>query len=163
MAFFQFFIASQISVTQAKEYHYEKIYCGPYAQKRRKNNLVWLFALLGILVLFLGTILAFLIFSNLSSKPTETVQEVSAVNGTGIVLPSHFTERKITDPSTARDAINDVADTLGIVSVEDELGTADCSTVLGDTYYSFPQVYRGIPVYGRKLPYRLTQTVKLHF
>ena len=120
-------------------------------RKRRKNNLVWLFALLGILVLFLGTILAFLIFSNLSSKPTETVQEVSAVNGTGIVLPSHFTERKITDPSTARDAINDVADTLGIVSVEDELGTADCSTVLGDTYYSFPQVYRGIPVYGRKV------------
>ena len=49
-------------------------------RNRRKNNLVWLFALLGILVLFLGTILAFLIFSNLSSKPTETVQEVSAVN-----------------------------------------------------------------------------------
>lgn len=49
-------------------------------RKRRKNNLVWLFALLGILILFLGTILAFLIFSNLSSKPTETVQEVSAVN-----------------------------------------------------------------------------------
>lgn len=49
-------------------------------RKRRKNNLAWLFALLGILVLFLGTILAFLIFSNLSSKPTETVQEVSAVN-----------------------------------------------------------------------------------
>ena len=48
-------------------------------RKRRKNNLVWLFALLGILVLFLGTILAFLIFSNLSSKPTETVQEVSEV------------------------------------------------------------------------------------
>ena len=35
-------------------------------RKRRKNNLVWLFALLGILVLFLGTILAFLIFSELS-------------------------------------------------------------------------------------------------
>lgn len=33
-------------------------------RKRRKNNLTWLFALLGILVLFLGTILAFLIFSN---------------------------------------------------------------------------------------------------
>lgn len=49
-------------------------------RKRRKNNLVWLFALLGILVLFLGTILAFLIFSNLSSEPAETVQEVSAVN-----------------------------------------------------------------------------------
>ena len=49
-------------------------------RKRRKNNLVWLFALLGILVLFLGTILAFLIFSDLSSKPAETVREVSAVN-----------------------------------------------------------------------------------
>lgn len=110
-----------------------------------------------------GNDFGFLIFSNLSSKPTETVQEVSAVNGTGIVLPSHFTERKITDPSTARDAINDVADTLGIVSVEDELGTADCSTVLGDTYYSFPQVYREYRCMAEKLPYRLTQTVKLHF
>lgn len=49
-------------------------------RKRRKNNLVWLFALLGILVLFLGTILAFLIFSNLSSELAETAQEVSAVN-----------------------------------------------------------------------------------
>lgn len=49
-------------------------------RKRRKNNLVWLFALLGILVLFLGTILAFLIFSDLSSKSAETAQEVSAVN-----------------------------------------------------------------------------------
>lgn len=49
-------------------------------RKRRKNNLTWLFALLGILILFLGTILAFWIFSNLSSKPAENVQEVSAVN-----------------------------------------------------------------------------------
>ena len=49
-------------------------------RKCRKNNLVWLFALLGILVLFLGTILAFLIFSELPSKPAETAQEVSAVN-----------------------------------------------------------------------------------
>lgn len=49
-------------------------------RKRRKNNLTWLFALLGILVLFLGTILAFLIFSNLFSEPAETAQEVSAVN-----------------------------------------------------------------------------------
>ena len=120
-------------------------------RKRRKNNLVWLFALLGILVLFLGTILAFLIFSNLSSKSAETVQEVSAVNGVGIILPAHFTERKITNPATARDAINDVADNLGIVSVEDELGTADCNTVFGDTYYGFQQMYQGIPVYGRKV------------
>lgn len=120
-------------------------------RKRRKNNLVWLFALLGILVLFLGTILAFLIFSELSSKPAETVREVSAVNGVGIILPAHFTERKITNPATARDAINDVADNLGIVSVEDELGTADCNTVFGDTYYGFQQMYQGIPVYGRKV------------
>lgn len=120
-------------------------------RKRRKNNLVWLFALLGILVLFLGTILAFLIFSNLSSKPTETVQEVSAVNGTGIILPAHFTERKITNPATAKAAINDAAEVLGITSVNDELGAVECNTVWGDTYYSFQQMYQGIPVYGRKV------------
>ena len=132
-------------------------------RKRRKNNLVWLFALLGILVLFLGTILAFLIFSNLSSKPTETVQEVSAVNGTGIVLPSHFTERKITDPSTARDAINDVADTLGIVSVEDELGLRIAAQYWEIHITAFRRCTGEYRCMAEKLPYRLTQTVKLHF
>ena len=120
-------------------------------RKRRKNNLTWLFALLGILVLFLGTILAFLIFSNLSSEPAETAQEVSAVNGTGIILPAHFTERKITNPATAKAAINDAAEVLGITSVNDELGAVECNTVWGDTYYSFQQMYQGIPVYGRKV------------
>ena len=54
-------------------------------RKRRKNNLVWLFALLGILVLFLGTILAFLIFSDLSSKPAESTvyKELHADHETG--------------------------------------------------------------------------------
>ena len=48
-----------------------------YKQKRR-NNQVWVFLLVGILVLFLGTILAFLVVSSDSDEPT--MMEVSAVN-----------------------------------------------------------------------------------
>lgn len=48
-----------------------------YKQKRR-NNQVWVFLLVGVLVLFLGTILAFLVVRSDSDEPT--MMEASAVN-----------------------------------------------------------------------------------
>ena len=127
-------------------------------RKRRKNNLTWLFALLGILVLFLGTILAFLIFSNLSSKPTETVQEVSAVNvekdipetdmgdliyhepaAENVVMQGGFgyvnNELLVTlDSSDSLSALKDYLRTIGGEVVGEIPVTADYQILLPDTH-----------------------------
>ena len=127
-------------------------------RKRRKNNLVWLFALLGILVLFLGTILAFLIFSNLLSKPTETVQEVSAVNvekdipetdmgdliyhepaAENVVMQGGFgyvnNELLVTlDSSDSLSALKDYLRTIGGEVVGEIPVTADYQILLPDTH-----------------------------
>lgn len=127
-------------------------------RKRRKNNLVWLFALLGILVLFLGTILAFLIFSNLSSRPAETVQEVSAVNvekdipetdmgdliyhepaAENVVMQGGFgyvnNELLVTlDSSDSLSALKDYLRTIGGEVVGEIPVTADYQILLPDTH-----------------------------
>ena len=127
-------------------------------RKRRKNNLVWLFALLGILVLFLGTILAFLIFSNLSSKPAETVREVSAVNvekdipetdmgdliyhepaAENVVMQGGFgyvnNELLVTlDSSDSLSALKDYLRTIGGEVVGEIPVTADYQILLPDTH-----------------------------
>lgn len=119
----------------------------------RKSNRGWIIALIGAVLLFLGIILIFLMVGSGTDNPTilSASDDNTMSQSDGVVLPAHFTDRKITDSASARDAINDVAKTLGITSVEDELGAEECSTVLGDTYYSFQQMYQGIPVYGRKV------------
>lgn len=127
-------------------------------RKRRKNNLVWLFALLGILVLFLGTILAFLIFSDLSSKPAETVREVSAVNvekdipetdmgdliyhepaAENVVMQGGFgyvnNELLVTlDSSDSLSALKDYLRTIGGEVVGEIPVTADYQILLPDTH-----------------------------
>ena len=127
-------------------------------RKRRKNNLTWLFALLSILVLFLGTILAFLIFSNLSSEPAETVQEVSAVNvekdipetdmgdliyhepaAENVVMQGGFgyvnNELLVTlDSSDSLSALKDYLRTIGGEVVGEIPVTADYQILLPDTH-----------------------------
>lgn len=127
-------------------------------RKRRKNNLVWLFALLGILVLFLGTILAFLIFSELSSKSAETVREVSAVNvekdipetdmgdliyhepaAENVVMQGGFgyvnNELLVTlDSSDSLSALKDYLRTIGGEVVGEIPVTADYQILLPDTH-----------------------------
>lgn len=122
-------------------------------RKNRQNSRVWIFILAGMVLLFLSIILVLLMADNISDD--SGAREASGINSTSrldsTILPAHFTERKITDSASAKAAINDAAEVLGITSVDDELGAVECNTVGGDTYYSFQQMYQGIPVYGRKV------------
>ena len=122
-------------------------------RKNRQNSRVWIFILAGMVLLFLSIILVLLMVGNISDD--SEAREASGINSTSrlnsAILPAHFTERKITDSASAKAAINDAAEVLGITSVDDELGAVECNTVLGDTYYSFQQMYQKIPVYGRKV------------
>lgn len=66
-------------------------------------------------------------------------------------LSSGFTDRKITDKESALEALEDVADVIGVENVKEELVTCEENTVSGNMYYRFHQEYEGIPVYGRSV------------
>ena len=78
------------------------------------------------------------------------LRETSETGGFA-VLNGDFTDRKITDQSSALAAIDDVAAELGIQDVDSELADCKEDTVSGNTYYRFYQEYEGIPVYGRSV------------
>lgn len=67
------------------------------------------------------------------------------------MLQEDAISRKVTDQESARQALDDIAPQLGIKDVKKELGECREDTVLGNTYYRFPQEYQGIPVYGRSV------------
>lgn len=96
-------------------------------------------------VMVLGVVFLFPKDKTVRETAPDTPQSSAAF------LSVDFTDRSITDEASAREAIRDVSDRLGITSVQEELGPADRSEVLGDTYYSFQQMYQGIPVYGRNV------------
>lgn len=103
----------------------------------------------------LSVVLAILIglFSSIpiSFRISKETEDTNKAPSHSVLFPAHFTDRKITDEASAREAIQDVSDILGINSVQKDLGPADRSEVLGDTYYRFQQMYEGIPVYGRSV------------
>lgn len=60
-----------------------------------------------------------------------------------------FTDVLVTDEKSALEAIESVADVIGIKNAKKELKISSTNIVNGDTYYRFGQYYEGISVYGR--------------
>ncbi len=67
------------------------------------------------------------------------------------LLTEDFTDKTITDQTSALLALQDAADSVGIKDVAEEFKECKSDTVLGNTYYRFSQEYEGIPVYGRDM------------
>ena len=67
------------------------------------------------------------------------------------LLSEGFTDRAVVDSTSARAAIEDVADALHIQNLSADLGKCQENTALGISYYQFQQNYNDIPVYGRSL------------
>ena len=78
-----------------------------------------------------------------SDKPTDDLYFQSLSNG--------FTDRKITDKESALEALEDVADVIGIENVQGEFVICEENTISDNTYYRFQQECNGIPVYGRSI------------
>lgn len=68
-----------------------------------------------------------------------------------IALGAGFTDVKVTDEKSALEAINSVADVIGIENVEEELKISSTNTLDNDTYYRFQQYYNDIPVFGKDI------------
>lgn len=82
-----------------------------------------------------------------SDLETGTFQE----NDKFVFIADSFTERKIVDQDSARRAVQDAANVLGIQDAENELKECLENEAFGNTYYRFYQEYHGIPVYGRNV------------
>ena len=69
----------------------------------RKSNRGWIIALIGVVLLFLGIILIFLMVGSGTDNPTilSASDDNTMSQSDGVVLPAHFTDRKITDSASA--------------------------------------------------------------
>lgn len=91
-----------------------------------------------------------------AQKETAASQERAAkgdwlVDGDFVMLTKAFTEQTITDAKSARAALEDAADRIGVTDVQEEFSEDKTDTVFGNTYHRFQQEYKGIPVYGRSV------------
>ena len=69
-------------------------------------------------------------------------------NDLQLPIVGKFTDKKITDGQSAIQAVQEVADDLGLENAADELTVKREDTVGELTYYRLQQNYKGIPVYG---------------
>ena len=65
------------------------------------------------------------------------------------VLESGFTDRKITDEESAREAVSSCSEQIGFTNALDELRPVISSSRAGMHIYRLQQCYQGIPVYGK--------------
>lgn len=101
-------------------------------------------AVAAITVIVVYTMLSKRLEQATTDNETYNAAEFTALNGS-------FTDKLINDEESARLAIEEVADSLGIKDVSSELSQCRTDSALGNTYYRFSQSYQGIPVYGRDM------------
>ena len=75
-----------------------------------------------------------------SDKPTDDLYFQSLSNG--------FTDRKITDKESALEALEDVADVIGIENVQGEFVICEENTISDNTYYRFQQELQIVSLNG---------------
>ncbi len=68
-----------------------------------------------------------------------------------VMLEAGCTDLTVTDEASARAALTDLADELGITDVSSELADCTETTALDISYWRFSQYYEGIPVTGRSV------------
>ena len=99
-------------------------------------------------------ILSLLMVTTLSTflpacAPKEEVASVSDSNF--ISLSEGFTDKKVFDETTAKQALASISLSLGIEDAEKELKVNQVSKIGNDSYYRMQQYYNDIPVYGRSV------------
>ncbi|MBQ8469420.1 MAG: hypothetical protein IJ547_02375, partial [Clostridia bacterium] len=66
-------------------------------------------------------------------------------------LAAGFTDVKITNKTSAVEAVQSVKEKLGLNDAEEELEVVGTQKINGDKYYRMQQYHKGIPVYGRNV------------
>ncbi len=115
--------------------------------KRRKRIRNGLFLMLALAVIAMGILYFFGEFPVSRWQGDENIAE-----GSGSMMSAlgeGFTDRQITDSTSAALAAQDASDALGFTNALDELSACVSTAVEDECYYRFQQYYNEIPVYQR--------------
>ncbi len=132
-------------------------------RSRRRRRLViaavvvLLIAAVGVAAYFFdapGRVQAFvagLMDSDAAQTETAAAGDTSSDGDAFVLMEAGCTDQVVTDEASARAALADVADALGIEDVSSELADCTESSALDISYWRFSQYYEGIPVLGRSV------------
>lgn len=120
----------------------------------RKKKILKLKIILGILILIIVTGGVFLLrYFGIVNVPViseaSEEEDTSEGNVSVSVLGKNFTDKRITDETSAVAAAKDVAETMGYQNAFSELKVKVSTSVDGKSFYRLQQYYKGLPVYGR--------------
>lgn len=92
-----------------------------------------------------------------TSEPTAQVsatpEPYDAESGEVTVLDGSIVKEKITDSASALRAVEGIAEHLGISDAAACYKTCSAQSLMNDVFYSCPQEYNGVPVYGSSIDF----------
>ena len=123
--------------------------------KQRKKKILRLKIILGSLILVIATGGSIYLLARFGIINVPVISEIfneedtSDGNVSVSVLGKNFTDKRITDETSAVAAAKDVAETMGYQNAFSELKVKVSTSVDNKCFYRLQQYYKGLPVYGR--------------
>ncbi len=106
-----------------------------------------------IIILAVGSGVGYKLFVN---KDDKTKDEVATITNNNYITDK-FSEVKITDEESAKEALNDVINEIGVTNTNSDLKLVYETAVDDETFYRFKQYYQGIEVYNREILFESNQ------
>lgn len=88
-----------------------------------------------------------------TAQVSATPEPYDAESGEVTVLDGSIVKEKITDSASALRAVESIAEHLGISDAAACYKTCSAQSLMNDVFYSCPQEYNGVPVYGSSIDF----------
>lgn len=88
-----------------------------------------------------------------TAQVSTTPEPYDAESGEVTVLDGSIVKEKITDSASALRAVEGIAEHLGISDAAACYKTCSAQSLMNDVFYSCPQEYNGVPVYGSSIDF----------
>lgn len=88
-----------------------------------------------------------------TAQVSATPEPYDAESGEVTVLDGSIVKEKITDSASALRAVEGIAEHLGISDAAACYKTCSAQSLMNDVFYSCPQEYNGVPVYGSSIDF----------
>ncbi len=88
-----------------------------------------------------------------TAQASVTPEPYDAESGEVTLLDGSIVKEKITDSASALRAVEDIAEHLGISDAAACYKTCSAQSLMNDVFYSCPQEYNGVPVYGSSIDF----------